>query len=174
MSENTVRLRKNLRHAPGVRYNPKKTNSTTKGNFMIKAIFVTVSLLAAQTSLAMGFDGCFHMHTEGASAPVFCLSGTMEEGIGGSNAKIAMFRTNTDTPSHCFKTSGLRVDFDQNQLEVDINGRLEMTMKIQSTTAKGLRQGTTLTGKTKMYFLELDQKTTTRFYKNLQQSRLCN
>src|SRR5687767_1200373 len=65
------------------------------------ALLLTVQV---QADGGKGGDGCFQMYLPGAAFPVICVSGSIEEGIGGSNAIVGLIHAGSVV--WCGKTLG--------------------------------------------------------------------
>lgn len=140
---------------------------------MKKLVFMMM-ILSAQLSQAMYSDGCFHLFSNSTSYPVICLTGTMEEGIGGMGAKLTVFHTNTDKILTCRKVSQLVYNSQNEQLTAMINNQPQLILKFSSKSIHGLRQGSAVLNKTQLSFLELDLKTVQRFFNKIHLNQNCN
>lgn len=63
-------------------------------------VFLILSLTAGSRAWA-GWDGCYQLVNTGVMYPALCFQGTEEEGINGSNVRLFVFRTNTNTLDTC-------------------------------------------------------------------------
>ena len=71
------------------------------------ATMVIVSTAYAQASIT---DGCYQTFRPGSMNVVICVSGSAEEGLGGSGAQIAIVGPNGGDVLFCQKTSKISVD----------------------------------------------------------------
>lgn len=112
--------------------------------------FSLVNMAPAQASFQ--FDGCYQMYLPNVMYPAFCLSGTSEEGIGGSGARLVIFSTNSDQILACGKSSSL--DFSSNSLQFIQNGTAELVLKNLKTENLRL-EGDVVLGRTNLKFIQI-------------------
>lgn len=126
------------------------------------AMILGASVLSfASMSKASGldFDGCYQLYVPGAMYPAFCLQGTTEEGINGSNVRLAIFGTNTSRVIKCARSSASNVT--ANSFTYFINSREELRLTVKEVKS-GRRIGDAKLGNTTLKFMELDSSTMQR------------
>ena len=140
----------------------------------MKSLIFTFLALASAFASAMVNDGCYVMYDSKNTTmyPAFCISGANEEVIAGSNARLVLFHTNTDEPTNCFLTSAISFQ-DSGVTQIEINGRVEMSLVIKSQDNQNLISGDVTVGKTVLQFKQLDQKLTEHYYLNILTSGIC-
>lgn len=119
-------------------------------------IFCLSVILSSGICHAESFDGCYQLLDTGVMYPAICLSGTNEEGIGGSGARMAIFHTNTDELSACLHSTGLQISDEEFVFEID--GRRELVLNNFTRTQKTLSGGAKV-GSTQMQFVKLNDAT---------------
>jgi hypothetical protein len=127
------------------------------------AALALVSTTALADSSRLGFDGCYDMYRPGSMFPSFCLLGTAEEGVGGSNVRLALFHTNTDQVTHCLRSDA--VELTEDSFTFIVNNKKEMILK-NVVEENGLKSGVVVLGKTVLNFLERDETTTDQLMRN--------
>lgn len=140
----------------------------------MKKLFLLGSIFVSSLGFAWTGDGCFLMYKNASIYPVFCLVGTEEEGIGGSNAKLVLFETNSDAPTNCSKTSSLSVDSTKKSLAIEVDDKLEMTLFYKSPKSQKPRRGIVVVGHSEFNFEELSESRTEKFMSNIYSSEICN
>lgn len=136
----------------------------------MNSIILSISLLAS--SFALANDGCYVMYQQGVMYPSLCISGSTEEGIGGSNARVVLFHVNSGTPEKCYRTSAISID-ENSDMTLTLEGGVQLAMQKKSETAQGLAVGDIQVGKFKLMYEQLDKKTTDRFLENIKSSDIC-
>ncbi len=63
-------------------------------------------------------DGCYQMYRPNTAYPVVCISGSKEEGIGGSSATMVFVGPNSTNVSWCGKTTSIRISASGNGAKV--------------------------------------------------------
>lgn len=133
----------------------------------MKTFFILLNLFvcafAASSASAGGFDGCYTLSSEGALHPTVCLQGTMEELIGGAGVRLAIFRANTSTATHCLFSTGLRMS--KTKLEFIIGNKKEMILETEVSTSSNstLKNGKATFGSKVLHFSELHGEPAARF-----------
>jgi hypothetical protein len=74
-------------------------------NLIFIALTTLISLPALAQEQARVGDGCYQLVQREALLTLICISGSTEEGIGGSNARIAQLDPNDGSVAQCDKTS---------------------------------------------------------------------
>lgn len=138
----------------------------------MKNLVFIVAILFSKLAFAIGDDGCYLMYKPGVMYPVFCIMGSAEEGIGGSNATLVMFHVNSGQPEHCFKTSAISKDFATGVTSIYINDKVEMTLK-EFNSKKEYREGEVQVGSTKLNYDEISPIETTGLLEKISASGIC-
>lgn len=130
---------------------------------MIKILSVVLlpMLLSSISFAQVNFDGCYQLYAVGTMYPAFCLSGTTEEGINGSGARLTLFKTNTDSPLACAVSSSLKMT--ANSLTFIVGSSPELKMTVLSTKANGL-EGIVTFRSTTLNFMQYDSATTQKLF----------
>jgi hypothetical protein len=136
-------------------------------SILTTAIMTIASTAAFAESGRLGFDGCYVMYQPSVMYPAFCLQGTAEEGIAGSNVRLAIFGTNTDKVISCLRSDASAMTEDSYTFIVQ--GRKEMILK-NVVINQDRKQGDVVLGRTELKFLELDNETTDRLMSIAQES----
>lgn len=117
---------------------------------MKNILFALVALSTSTLAFARNYDGCYQLLDTGVMYPAICLSGTAEEGIGGANARLAIFGANTNTLKACLRSTALSMT--QSKLEFIMNGRKELVLFNFSPNGQ---TGEAMVGNTKVKFVRL-------------------
>lgn len=86
---------------------------------MKKMIFVTTLSFFASMQAWANWDGCYQLVSSNVRYQAICFQGTAEEGINGSNVRLFVFRTNTNSLDICAlgsvtKLTGTELTFEKN------------------------------------------------------------
>ncbi len=119
---------------------------------MTKFIFTLLFVSLSSFAHSRNYDGCYQLVDTGVMYPAICLSGTVEEGIGGSNARLAIFGTNTSSLKACLRSTSLVMD--NSKLEFFINGKKELVLS--NFSANG-NSGDAKVGNTRVKFVRLNE-----------------
>lgn len=121
---------------------------------MKKLVLAGLCLTFSSFAFSRNYDGCYQLLDTGVMYPAICISGTIEEGIDGANARLAIFKTNTDTLLGCIRSTALNMDI--SKFEFIINGRKELVL---SHFSEDGISGDAMIGKTKLQFVRLSEIT---------------
>lgn len=121
---------------------------------MKKMFLAGLCLTLSSMAYSRNYDGCYQLATKGVMYPVLCLSGTAEEGIGGGNARLALFGTNTHILKECLKSSSISIT--QSTFEFIVNGKKELVLS--NFSADGIDGDATI-GSTKLKFFRFSKST---------------
>lgn len=107
--------------------------------------------------VSIEWDACYQLYMPNSMYPSLCLSGTMEEGIGGAGVRLAIFHVNAmDIIEACAVSSALAGSPDS--LEFIVNGRKEVILKNVKKVGNRL-EGDAVFGKKALKFISLDAET---------------
>ncbi len=82
---------------------------------MIKLFFGLLTMLVGSQAFAVPTfaDGCYQMYKPSTVYPVLCVSGSAEEGIGGSNARVGLIGPNSTEVAWCGSTESIKNSSDK-------------------------------------------------------------
>jgi hypothetical protein len=141
-----------------------------KFSALIVLALATLHFQSAFAETSPGFDGCYQLAVTGALYPKFCLQGTMEEGVGGSGARIAIFHTNTEDLIYCAKSTASSLD--ASGFTFEVNGVKELVLA-NTSSSNGMREGDATFGHSTFKFFEFDSETTARMMKIMNSDSRC-
>ncbi|RYZ76434.1 MAG: hypothetical protein EOP05_05020 [Proteobacteria bacterium] len=119
---------------------------------MKQLVLAFVLMLSAGVAHAVDFDGCFQLLDAGVMYPAICLSGTIEEGIGGAGVRMAIFDTNTSRLKACLRSTSSSMDEDEFVFYID--NRRELVLS-NFDIKSGTLSGDALVGRTPLKFVKL-------------------
>lgn len=120
----------------------------------MKTMMLIGTFLALSShAFARSYDGCYQLLDTGVMYPAICISGSMEEGIGGANARLAVFSTNTNKLKACLRSTAISIT--NSKFEFIIDGRKELILSNFSADGK---TGNAQLGNTRIKFVRLDER----------------
>ncbi len=145
---------------------------------IMKNLFMCLTVFSASVSFAngnSGFDGCYMLTNGETPSGMICISGTTEEGIGGSNARLVVM--DVATPKSCVKSTSLKMT--ATRLEFLVGDQPQLILSNPKPGDEGTTtydvQITDVNGELHSLFaFTLDKKTTAFLNKNIEKSGICN
>ncbi len=115
---------------------------------------------ASSDSLASAhLDGCYQMLLPGSMYPAFCLSGTMEEGIGGAGVRLVIYGANTNIITGCAVSS--KTGFTkEGEFFFEAEGARQLTLRNVEVKNEKPVSGDVQIGKTNLKFVFIEDRYT--------------
>lgn len=122
----------------------------------MKRMIGMLMVLGAMTSSSYAshdLDGCYQLYLPDTLFPVFCLQGTIEEGIGGAGVRLGVFKTNTSMLAGCSRSTKFGVE-ESGSYFYEVNDKKEMILS-NVVEERGRLEGEATFGKTTLKFIQI-------------------
>lgn len=131
--------------------------------------------ILSKSGFAVNPDGCFQLYVPGSLAPVLCVSGASEEGIGGMGIRVALVGPNSLQVHTCEHTTGVQLDFLSpfNRTELYFDGNSTIVFDGAVDPSSNLEEGTVKIGAAKRNYLRLSDSQSAPILQAISDSGKC-